>query len=186
MKKVADWLWSNVLLPLLTVLGIGTLASQALEKWLRQQGYLDHPEALIAVVVAWLGDQSKTWWLLPAGAVLLLAPGMSWAYRKYTAWAEKREENRQQLGRTMISMASQIRIAQGGFRNQWPGNINHLRGAIEAIFARAGSLSLSSPPDSVFAANGPEKLLEYFDVIAAHLRQGNFSVAKKRSRVLSA
>jgi hypothetical protein len=82
-------------------------------------------------------------------------------------------------------MATQVRISQGGFHNHWPGNINHLRGAIEAIFAKAKKMSLSSPPDSVFAANGPDKLLEYLDVIGAHLKQGNFSVAKKRLRDLS-
>jgi hypothetical protein len=178
MKKIAGWLWSNVFVPLCAALGLGTLASQALDSWLRRQGYLDHPETVIAAAIAWLGDQSKSWWLLPICAVLLIAPGIPLAYRKYVRWAEKRDENRLVLGRTMTSMASQVRISQGGFHNHWPGNISHLRGAIEAIFAKAKRMSLSSPPDSVFAAHGPDKLLEYLDVIGAHLKQANFSVAK--------
>lgn len=185
MKKIAGWVWSHVVVPVCAALGLGAFASQALDSWLRRQGYLDHPETAIAAVVAWLGDQSKSWWLLPVCAVLLIAPSVPLAYRKYAIWAEKRDENRIVLGRSMTSMANLVRIAQAGFRNHWPGNIDHLRGAIEALFAKAERMSLSSPPDSVFAANGPSKLLEYLDVVGAHLKQGNFSVAKKRSQDLS-
>ena len=72
--KIAGWLWANLFLPLCVTLGIGALASQALEAWLRQRGYIDHPENLIAIVVAWLGDQTKAWWLIPVGAMLPCAP----------------------------------------------------------------------------------------------------------------
>lgn len=185
MKRIVGWLWSNVFVPLCAALGLGTLASQALDSWLRGQGYLDHPETAIAAAVAWLGDQSKSWWLLPACTVLLIAPGIPVTYRKYVTWTKERDENRLVLGRTMIAMATQVRLSQGGFRNHWPNNISHLKGAIEAIFARAKRMSLSSPADSMFAADGPEKLLEYLDVIGAHLKQGSFSVAKRRSRDLS-
>jgi hypothetical protein len=185
MKQIASWIWSNVILPLFGFLGLGALASQAFDSWLRQRGYLDHPETLIATVVAWLGDQAKSWWLLPICALALIAPGIPVAYRKYAARAKKRDEERETLGKKMTSMASQVRIAQGGFRNQWPENIRHLRGALEAIFAKAHNFSLSSPDNDVFASDGPERLLDYLDTIGSHLRQGNFSVAKKRSRDLS-
>lgn len=180
MKQIAGWL-----LALGSTLGLGGLVSQALGNWLRQQGYLEHPETAIAAIFAWLGDLSKSWWLLPICAILLIVSGGSWGYRKYAEWSKKREDNLKLLGKKMTAMATQVRISQAGFRNRWPDNIQHLRGTIEAIFEKAKGLWLSSPSNSVFDGNGPEKLLEYLETIGAHLNQGNYSVAKKRSRELS-
>jgi hypothetical protein len=170
----------------MAALGLGTIASQALDAWLRRNGYVDHPESLIAIIVAWLADLTKSWWLLPIGAILLLVPCISIAWKKYTAWRERRDADMASLGAEMTKMASSIRIAQAGFRSQWPENISNRRGALDAILVRARSYGLSRPDDSVFdSAAGYDKIVAYLDFVGAHLKQGNTKVAKAKSRALS-
>jgi hypothetical protein len=186
MNKILGWVWSNVLVPLMTVLGIGTIASQALDAWLRRNGYIEHPESLIATVVAWLADQTKSWWLLPLGAILLLIPGISIGWKKYIAWRQKRDAELSSLGSDMTKMASSIRIAQAGFHSQWPENISNRRGALDAILVRASSYGLAHPDDSIFiSAEGYNRIVAYLDFVGAHLKQGNTKVAKAKSRDLS-
>jgi hypothetical protein len=90
------------------------------------------------------------------------------------------------LGGEMTSMASKIRIDQAGFRNPWPGNIERRRGALEAIFAKARRFGLEQPDDGIFSLpEGLGRLIGYLDFVGAHLKNGNFRVAKKRSRDLA-
>lgn len=186
MKKVLGWTWSNVLIPLMTALGLSTIGSQALDAWLRRNGYIEHPESLIAIVVAWLADQTKSWWLLPIGAILLLIPGISIAWKKYRAWREKRDADLSSLGSDMTKMASSIRIAHAGFRSKWPDSISGRRGALDAILARAASYKLARPNDNIFETDaGYDKILAYLDFVGAHLKQGNTNVAKAKARNLS-
>ncbi len=186
MKKILEWTWSNVLIPLMTALGLGTIASQALDAWLRRNGYIEHPESLIAIIVAWLADQTRSWWLLPIAALLLLIPGTSIGWKKHKAWREKRDTELSLLGSDMTKMASTIRIAQSGFHSTWPENISHRRGALDAILARARSYGLARLDDSALnSADGCDRVLRYLDFVGAHLKQGNTKVAKRKSRELS-
>ncbi len=160
-----------------------------LKKWLDAVGALDYLEAALSFLWDWALAHP-----LSVLVVMVLAiPAGVWVFIKWMSTydppapprpklAGEPEDNLQQLGTRMLRMAERIRNSQGGFRNPFPDNIAHYRGAIDAIFVYAENAGYPTPGNAVFADGGYEALHEYLDFVGSHLSHGNFDAARQRAR----
>jgi len=166
--------------------GASGIASIMLQNWLRNKGFLDHPEDGLTRLVAWITNPARATWILAICVVLVVLPVLRWCWHAVHAWWDGRKKKLGLLGRDPINLSVQIRHRQGGFRNPWPGNFLDGRGRLEAVFTRAQKLWIKTPGRSVFESDeGLAALLEYLDVVGAYLSQGNYWTARSRSHDLS-
>jgi hypothetical protein len=165
--------------------GLGSIAAKMLENWLHNEGYLEHPETAFTKFASFIGafTRSEAFWPTSA-AMISISAGYPTGVL-VDAWIADRHNKLAKLGPEMLKMAAMIRQRQGGFRNPWPDNIGDGRGHLEALFSRSQEASLKTPRDSVFgSADGLNALLEYLEIVGAHLTQGNYKIATKRATEL--
>ena len=156
-----------------------------LQNWFRNAGFLDHPETLFAKLIAWAIDPSVLPWLAISSAILIAVPSVVGVWQFAVKWIGARKSQLLSIGRDFTRRAHDVRIRQVGFRNPWPENSEAIKGKIEATFASANALWIKTPSNEVYASEeGLRALLEYLDVVGAHLEQENFSVARQRAKDL--
>jgi hypothetical protein len=179
------WL-GNALVAIVAFFGLGGLVPIMLQNWLRNAGYLEHPEAGFSQLLAWITDPKNSVWITPLSIVLVAAPAAYALWRAGQSWNDAHKKKLEELGHDMLRMAAQIRNRQGGFRNPWPGNFADRRGKLEAVLTRAGRFWIKTPSNKVFESDdGLTSLLEYLDVVGAHLSHGNFRKVRPRAKELS-
>jgi len=161
------------------------MLTDMLQNWLRNKGFLEHPEEGFTQLIAWITDPDHAIWLLPIFLSLVAVPLLYACWKAGMNWLDRRRKKLEELGQDMVSLAVQIRNRQGGFRNPWPGNFADGRGRLEAASIRANSLWIKTPGESVFESEaGLTALLQYLEIVGVHLSQGNSKVGRRRAKEL--
>jgi hypothetical protein len=175
MKKFFTWLFSGI--------GVGGITTELLKSWIKNSSISESPNTLVATLIAavvWTTGQIWFYWVLGGS---IIGAGTFWALYLLALFKKKRKQALEQIGGEMLRAAEAIRARQGGFRNQWPGNIADLKGKFSALCAKIRSYRILAPTDDDF--NRPDTLeiiIEYFDMVGSHLRFGNKRVAKVKAR----
>jgi hypothetical protein len=180
-SKLWGWIFA-ALGGLSAFLGLSGVATEMLRNWLTGQGYIEHPENGVFWFIAAIAVLAQYSWFFPVCLGLIVLPMLFWIVSILQRHRKRRRSDLEALGRDMLRTAVFIRGRQGGFRNEWPGNIADQRGKLDAVLTLARSYGLYSPDDKVFVhANGFNILFEYLDFVGAHLKEGNFKAARTRA-----